>query len=444
MTAQRGTKKLVIVRNDAPDADNIAAFMLLLQWAKNAPDVELVVIFEPRPVDFSLAILKPDDQKQLDRLLKRHFPELGNPLKIRLNGLLTEQAISQVTNLSEEDRALLSMAVKPSKSSLEDPKLHDSLMARRLDSELHASLMARDIARCLNELPGTCRNQAKVTILVDMDALSDTSPVNLKCHAQEQLFNRTPEEISEFYGFMNLPRLQRQEEIRQWYKDRIKEADEKLQNSSIDVGCLDFRHLAERIMAAEGAMFTEGASFNLLRRLVDEPGVAAKIDCVVQAGTLDLAKNIFTNQFNIALDRESAAYVLDSSHLFRNFVAVPTHTSQSISFSFDKLEENGFFSLARWILCFNRGEDPLKVAEGNVTLAGQHRGATIKLPDLAMILLTFDFEAYPRETSKVEVQVVQGESLLFVQSESGILAFLPKDGHIYKTVDLVALLTSVH
>ncbi|KAH7183857.1 hypothetical protein BKA60DRAFT_475075 [Fusarium oxysporum] len=283
MTAQRGTKKLVIVRNDAPDADNIAAFMLLLQWAKKAPDVELVIIFEPRPVDFSLAILKPDDQKQLDRLLKRHFPELGNPLKIRLNGLLTEQAISQVTNLSEEDRALLSMAVKPSKISLEDPKLHDSLMARRLDSELHASLMARDLARCLNELPGTSRSQAKVTILVDMDALSDTSPVNLKCHAQEQLFNRTPEKISEFYDFMKLPSLQRQEEIRQWYKNCIKEADEKPQNSSIDVGCLDFRHLAERIMAAEGAMFTEGASFNLLRRLVDEPGVAAKIDCVVQA-----------------------------------------------------------------------------------------------------------------------------------------------------------------
>ncbi|EMT69218.1 hypothetical protein FOC4_g10000479 [Fusarium odoratissimum] len=407
MTAQRKTKKLVIVRNDAPDADNIAAFMLLLQWAKNAPDVELVIIFEPRPIDFSLAILKPDDQKQLDRLLKRHFPELGNPLKIRLNGLLTEQAISQVTNLSEEDRALGPRKV-PQRT-------------------------ARNISK-----PGQSNYPGGYGCTVRYESC------DLKCHAQEQLFNRTPEEISEFYGFMKLPRLQRQEEIRRWYKNRIKEADEKLQNSNIDVGCLDFRHLAERIMAADGAMFTEGASFNLLRRLVDEPGVAAKIDCVVQAGTLDLAKIIFTNQFNIALDRESAAYVLDSSHLFRNFVAVPTHTSQSISFSFDKLEENGFFSLARWILCFNRGEDPFKVAEGHVTLAGQHRDATIKLPDLAMILLTFDFEAYPRETSKVEVQVVQGESLLFVQSESGILAFLPKDGHIYKTVDLVALLTSVH
>ncbi|KAF5707247.1 hypothetical protein FMUND_11205 [Fusarium mundagurra] len=180
MIAQRKNKKLVIVRNDAPDGDNIAAFMLLLQWAKNAPDVELVIIFEPRPVDFSLATLKPDDQEHLDSLLERHFADLGKPVKIRLNGLLTEQAISQVPNLSEEDRALLSMAVKPSKSSLEDAKLHDSLMAKRLDSELHASLMARDLARCLNELPGTSRSQAKVTILVDMDALSDTVPAEIR------------------------------------------------------------------------------------------------------------------------------------------------------------------------------------------------------------------------------------------------------------------------
>ncbi|KAF4331620.1 hypothetical protein FBEOM_14624, partial [Fusarium beomiforme] len=408
--------------------------MLLLQWAKNNPDVELVIVFEPRPVDFSLEILKPDDQEHLDSLLKR-FAELGKPLKIRLNGLLEEGHIRDTPGLSNEDRDLLNMAVKPSEKLLKDPKLYDSLVARRRDSELHASLVARDLARCLNELPETSRSRAKVTILVDMDALSDTSPVNLKCHAQEQLFNRTPEEIREFYGFMKLPGLQR-EKTRKWYEDRIKEADEKLRNSSIGVGCLDFRRLTKRITAAESVTFIEGASFNLLRRLVDEPGVAEKIDCVVQAGTLDLAKNIFTNQFNIALDRESAAYVLHNSHLFRNFVAVPTHTSQSISFSFDKLEENGFSSLARWILCFNRNEDPLKVAEGDVTLAGQYRNATIKLPDLAMILLTFNPEAYPRETSKVVVQAKQGESLLFVQSESGISTFLPKGGHIYKTVDL--------
>ncbi|KAF4435539.1 hypothetical protein F53441_13485 [Fusarium austroafricanum] len=431
MTGQQDTKKLVIVRNDAPDADNIAAFMLLLQWAKERPDVELVIIFEPRPVDFSLAVLKPDDQEHLDSLLERHFAGLGKPLKIRLNGLLTEDHISPRKGLSEEDRSLLSMAIKPSKSSLED-------------SNLHASLMARGLAGCLNELPGPSRSQGKVRILVDRDALSDTTPVNLKCHALEQLFNSSAKDIRELYGFMELSETQRQQKTRQWYNNRIKETDEKLQNSNILVDDLDFRHLAERIMAAGGATFIEGASFNLLRRLVDEPGVAAKIDCVVQAGTLDLAKNIFANQFNIALDRESAAYVLDSSHLFRNFVAVPTHTSQSISFSFDKLEENGFSSLARWILCFNLRQDPLKVAEGSVTLAGRDRDETITLPDLAMILLTFDPKSFPRETSKVVVQAKEGESLLFVKSESGISTFLPKDGHKYETVDLVGLLTSVH
>jgi hypothetical protein len=141
--------------------------------------------------------------------------------------------------------------------------------------------MARDLARCLNKLPGS---QAKVTILMDMDALSDTSPVNLQCHAPEQLFNRTAKKIREFYGFMKLPNPQRQEETRQWYRNHIKEADEELQYSNIDVGRLDFCHLVERIMAAGGATFIEGASFNLLHRLAaDEPGVAAKIDCVVQA-----------------------------------------------------------------------------------------------------------------------------------------------------------------
>jgi hypothetical protein len=111
MTGQQDTKKVVIVRNDGPDADNIAAFMLLLQWAKSKPDVELVIVFEPRPVDFRLATLKPGDQERLDGLLKLHFDDLGKPLKIRLNGLLTEQAISKVKNLSEEDRALVSFAI---------------------------------------------------------------------------------------------------------------------------------------------------------------------------------------------------------------------------------------------------------------------------------------------------------------------------------------------
>ncbi|RYC81049.1 hypothetical protein BFJ63_vAg16060 [Fusarium oxysporum f. sp. narcissi] len=243
---------------------------------------------------------------------------------------------------------------------------------------------------------------------------------------------------------MELSERHRREETRKWYNKQIRDTDEKLKNSNIVVDDLDFCHLTERIMAANGATFIEGASFKLLHRLVDETDVAAKIDYVVQAGTLDLVKNIFPNQFDIALDKGSSEYVLRHPQLFRSFVAVPTKTSQAVSFSFGRLEESGFSSLARWILCFNHRQDPLKVAEGNVTLAGQHHGVTIGLPGLAIVLLTLDSEAHPRETSKVEVQVMNGESLLFVQSESGIPTFLPKNGHNYETMDLVGLLSSVH
>ena len=109
MTREQQPKKLMIVRNDGPDADNIAAFMLMFQWASKRSDVELVIIFEPRAVDFSLRSLKPDAQEHLDSLLREHFSGAGSPLKIRLNGLLIEQAINKVEKISDEDRALVSL-----------------------------------------------------------------------------------------------------------------------------------------------------------------------------------------------------------------------------------------------------------------------------------------------------------------------------------------------
>ncbi|EXM13037.1 hypothetical protein FOTG_18496 [Fusarium oxysporum f. sp. vasinfectum 25433] len=90
-----------------------------------------------------------------------------------------------------------------------------------------------DLARCFNELPGPSKSQSKVTILVDRDALSDMNPVSLKCHAQEQLFNRTPEEIIKYYGFMELSEKRRREETRKWYNKQIRDTDEKLKNSNI-------------------------------------------------------------------------------------------------------------------------------------------------------------------------------------------------------------------
>ncbi|KAF5988530.1 hypothetical protein FBULB1_1406 [Fusarium bulbicola] len=427
MNIRQEINELVIWNNDWSDTDNIASLIYLLKRLKRQSHIDLVIVFEPRPVDFSLVTPKPDEQARLDSLLKNNFRHLGTPVKIRLNGLLSD---NDLDGFSKEDQHLLRMAIKHSKGS-------------RKDSELHASLMARDLAKCLSELSSSSKRASKVTILVDRDAISDTSPVNLKCHVQEQLFNRSPKAIGEFYSSMELPDENRSQAIREWYEKQIKEVDEKLRNSDISVCHLDFGNLTDMIRNAEVVTFVAGASLNLVRRLANEKDVAAKIDCVAQAGTLDLRKNIFKNQFNIALDTESACHVLYNPQLFRSFAAVPTHTSKIIEFSLGGLEKNGFSSLAKWILCFNHHQDPLHVAKRKVTLAGQYRGATIILPDLAMILLRFNSEVYPRVDSKFTVEATKEESLLFVKSNDGggITAWLPKDGHNYGTVDLVDLLT---
>jgi hypothetical protein len=162
------------------------------------------------------------------------------------------------------------MAIKDSNGSVED-------------SKLHASLVARDLAMCLCERPGTSGRHSKFTVLVDNEGLPKASPVNLKCHAQEQLFSRTPEEIREFYRSVESPMPQRREKIRQWYEKCISEADEKRYDMDFSVDSLDLEKLKGRIMAAGDVTFIEGASFKLLRRLVDDSAVAAKMECLVQA-----------------------------------------------------------------------------------------------------------------------------------------------------------------
>ncbi|PCD24119.1 hypothetical protein FGRA07_11395 [Fusarium graminearum] len=431
MTGEKERKNLLIVRNDGPDADNIAAFMLMYQWAKGKPDVELVIIFEPRGVNCGLRTLKHNDQDSLDSLLKAHFSHVGFPIEIRLKGLLTEQHVEKVENISEEDRELLRMAIKDSQCSVGD-------------SQLHALLIARDLAKCLSETLGASEPHAKFTILVDNDGLPKKSPVNLTCHAPEHLFTRTPKGINEFYRSMGLDMPQRREEIEKWYRECIREADEKLPDQGFSIDELDLEGLKEKITAAKDVTFIEGASLKLLSRLLDDPEVAAKMDCFVQAGTLDLAVNIFNDQFNIALDPESAECVLHGYKAFKSFTAVPSQTSQAIAFSVDNLEDYGFCGLARWTLSLNLRNDPAKVSDGTVTLKDQHCGEKVKLPDLAMLLLAFWPEKYPSEKTQVVLPETGSGPLLFrITDSDGIRILLPKTGHTYEPVDLADILTNM-
>lgn len=159
------------------------------------------------------------------------------------------------------------MAVKSSHGSVED-------------SKLHALLMAWDLAGCLSKMERPSGRHAKFAILVDNDGLPETSPVNLKCHAQEQLFNRAPEEIAEYYVAMKSP--ERREKIRQWYKRCIIAVKQRC-GMDFSVDSLNLEWLKNLIRAAaEYVDFIEGGSFNLLGRLIDDPDVAKKIKCLAQ------------------------------------------------------------------------------------------------------------------------------------------------------------------
>lgn len=109
MTSEKERKKLLFMRNDSTDADNVWQLLFGLRWALGRSNVEPVIIIEPRAVDFSLETLKPDDIKRLNSLLIDHFSHVGDPLKIRLNGLLTKPDIDNVKTINEADRALVSL-----------------------------------------------------------------------------------------------------------------------------------------------------------------------------------------------------------------------------------------------------------------------------------------------------------------------------------------------
>lgn len=108
MTSEQERNRETIMKNDLSDGDNVATFMAGFQRAQMRSNVAPVIIVEPRAVDFSLETLKPDDQARLDSLLQKHFSHVGTPIKIRLNGLLTEQLIDNVEKINSEDRALVS------------------------------------------------------------------------------------------------------------------------------------------------------------------------------------------------------------------------------------------------------------------------------------------------------------------------------------------------
>ncbi len=104
-------------------------------------------------------------------------------------------------------------------------------------------------------------------------------------------------------------------------------------------------------------------------------------------GAFDLSRNLFPNQFNVALNIAAAKFVFERFREFSHFISVPSHTTQRVKFSPMGLVWQAK-SLERRILGFNlhlearealNVTDPSKLFEGKAFL----------MPDLTALLCAF-------------------------------------------------------
>jgi inosine-uridine nucleoside N-ribohydrolase len=102
---------------------------------------------------------------------------------------------------------------------------------------------------------------------------------------------------------------------------------------------------------------------------------------------MDLSMNLFPNQFNVALNRQAAQFVLQNTDKFSKFIVVPSHTAQNLKYPLPALQEQGGRSLGKKMLGFNWHADPLKIATEQVNLQmDEYSQKAFPMPDLTAFL----------------------------------------------------------
>ncbi|KAM5375955.1 hypothetical protein ACJA88_007066 [Fusarium oxysporum] len=398
---------LVIYYNDSIDSDNLAAAMALFKATYWKPTVRVLWILEPRQVCFGLSMTM-DQITRCKELIKQHFPSFENPFKTLLNGDIKQQDIDDIKDLTKDDRKILEMAVKPKYGSIND-------------ATLHARLSALDLATCLSEWS----NNNPVEVLVDYETLEHIeNPVNLHMHHHEELVNRTENELKEYYDILKkvLHFGRRTDNLRGWYNKCIwrLEHDRKLSDISVERLVLD--KVLNRIQTAGSVRFFGGSSLRILQQFLDR-GVASKIKCHLQVGSCDMSANLFSNQFNIALNQQAAKIVLSRSAEFAEFTVVPSHTAQSIKYSALGLKKFGGHCIEKRILGFNCHEEPVKIVTNEVSLEQQYPDKSYSMPDLTSFLCALVPGHMGSKPGYIEVDEQEGGTLLFKKSDKGIPMF---------------------
>ncbi|KAG9497036.1 hypothetical protein J7337_011825 [Fusarium musae] len=420
---------LVIYYNDSIDSDNLAAAMALYRATHWMPTVHVLWILEPRQVCFGLSMTM-DQITRCKELIKLHFPSVENPFKTLLNGGIKQQDIDDIKDLTKDDRKTLEMAVKPKYGSIDD-------------ATLHGRLSALDLATCLSEWS----NANPVEVLVDYETLKHIeNPVNLHMHHHEELVNRTEAELKDYYDILKkvLNPDRRTDDLRGWYHECIRNLDRRVTLSRISVGGLDLDNVLNRIKNAGSVHFFGGSSLRILQQFLDR-GVANKIKCHLQVGSCDMSANLFSNQFNIALNQQAAKVVLGRSAEFAEFTVVPSHTAQSIKYSALALKKYGGHCIEKRILGFNCHEDPIKIVTNQVSLEQNYPDKTYSMPDLTSFLCALVPDKTGSKLGYIEVDEQEGGTLLFKKSDKGI-RMLDLDGvqefHEKKMKDIFDLLSS--
>ncbi|RBA12815.1 hypothetical protein FPRO05_14091 [Fusarium proliferatum] len=395
---------LVICYNDFIDSDNLAAAMALFKATQWKPNVRVIWILEPRQVCFGLS-MTVDQITRCKELIKQHFSSIENPFKTLLNGDIKQQDIDDIKDLTDDDRKILEMAVKPKYGSIDD-------------ATLHAQLSALDLAACLSEWS----NVKPIEVLVDYETLQHIeNPVNLHMHHHEELINRTEGELKDYYDILKkvLHPGHRTENLRGWYCKCIANLKRRRSLSNISLGGLALDNVLNRIQNAGSVHFFGGSSLRILQQFLDR-GVASKIKCYLQVGSCDMSANLFSNQFNIALNQQAAKIVLRRFAEFAEFTVVPSHTAQSIKYSALGLKKYGGHCIEKRILGFNCHEDPIKIATNQVSLEQNYTDKAYSMPDLTSFLCALAPDQLGPKLGYIEVEEQEGGTLLFKKSDKSI------------------------
>ncbi|QLI74647.1 uncharacterized protein G6M90_00g112120 [Metarhizium brunneum] len=416
-------QNVVIYYNDSVDSDNLAAAMALMRAMETRPNTRLLWIVEPRQVSFGLSPTK-EQQDKCEEVVKKHFPTRGNPWKILFGGLLSESDLNGIEELSTHDRELLQLAVKPS-------------YGPKQDAILHRRLTAWDQVTCMAGW-----SKASVEILMDLESLDEIeNPVNLNFHYKEELAARSVDELMSYQDIMNEPFAQRVESLRGWYRRCIERAETRPENHGSSVRPLDFNSLRDAIQTAGSVRFFGGASLTILQRFIQR-GVASHVRCHLQVGSYDPSANLFPNQFNISLNPKAARFVFNHFAEFSEFAVVPSHAAQSTKYSLAGLKHEGGRCLERRVLGFNCREDPLKIAEKQVTIEKDYPNQACPMPDLTAFLCALIPKFNGATLGYAQVDDDNG-ALIFRREGSGIPMYDIMDNRTLKETEVVATLSSL-